>query len=160
MLLGGALFGSTFYEHADPFEVYSSLVARMSVWGRRRRQDDDAGAAGDERDELVVRSPLANLATTPVQPGLVAVAAVLFGSTAFDSFKDSSFWVRFTQDTAVSTTLLNNLALLAFCAGVGLIFAVGTMTTGQRFPHSRMNARISSGTLSALCMRIASAPAA
>ena len=35
MLLGGALFGNTFYEHADPFEVYSTLVSRMSVWGRR-----------------------------------------------------------------------------------------------------------------------------
>ena len=35
MLLGGALFGSTFYEHADPFEVYSTLVGHLSVWGRR-----------------------------------------------------------------------------------------------------------------------------
>ncbi len=26
MLLGGALFGNTFYEHADPFEVFSTLV--------------------------------------------------------------------------------------------------------------------------------------
>ena len=42
MLIGGALFGNTFFEHADPFEVYSSLVAKLSVWararaGRRRR---------------------------------------------------------------------------------------------------------------------------
>ena len=35
MLLGGALFGSRFYERGDPFEVYSSLVAKLSVWGRR-----------------------------------------------------------------------------------------------------------------------------
>ena len=76
MLLGGALFGNTFYARADPFEVYSSLVARLSVWGRRD-------------GVLVVRSPLANLDTVPVRPGLVAVVAVLFGSTAFDSFKDS-----------------------------------------------------------------------
>ena len=117
MLLGGALFGNGFYERGDPFEVYSSLVAKLSVWGRR-----------DGR--LVVRSPLANLDTVPVAPGLVGVTAVLFGSTAFDSFKDSSFWVQFIQNSTVSTTLLNNLALLAFCAGVGLIFAIGTMTTG------------------------------
>ena len=45
----------------------------------------------------MVRSPLANLATTPVRPGLVAVASVLFGSTAFDSFKDSTRWVQFIQ---------------------------------------------------------------
>ena len=35
MLLGGAMFGNTFYERADPFEVYSTLVAKLSVWGRR-----------------------------------------------------------------------------------------------------------------------------
>ena len=52
-----------------------------------------AGAA----KQLVVRSPLANLDTTPVRPGLVAVTAVLFGSTAFDSFKDSTRWVKFIQ---------------------------------------------------------------
>ena len=32
MLLGGALFGSRFYELADPFEVYSTMVSRLSVW--------------------------------------------------------------------------------------------------------------------------------
>jgi hypothetical protein len=117
MLLGGALFGSRFYERGDPFEVYSSLVAKLSIWGRR-----------DGR--LVVRSPLANLDTTPVAPGLVAVTAVLFGSTAFDSFKDSSFWLQFTQDSDVPAGVLNNLALLSFCAGVGLIFLLGTITTG------------------------------
>ena len=117
MLLGGALFGSTFYARADPFEVYSSLVARLSVWGRRG-------------DALVVRSPLANLDTVPVRAGLVAVVSVLFGSTAFDSFKDSTRWVTFVQDANVSTFLLNNLALLGFCVAVGLIFAGGCMLTG------------------------------
>jgi len=117
MLLGGALFGNRFYERGDPFEVYSSLVAKLSVWGRRD-------------DLLVVRSPLANLDTVPVAPGLLGVTAVLFGSTAFDSFKDSSVWVQFTQQSTASVPLLNNLALLGFCVGVGLIFAIGTMTTG------------------------------
>jgi hypothetical protein len=117
MLLGGALFGNTFYARADPFEVYSGLVARLSVWGRR----DGA---------LVVRSPLANLDTVTVRPGLVAVVAVLFGSTAFDSFRDSTRWVTFVQDASAPTLLLNNLALLAFCVGVGLVFGVGCMLTG------------------------------
>jgi len=35
MIIGGALYGNSFYGRADPFEVYSSLVARVSVWGRR-----------------------------------------------------------------------------------------------------------------------------
>jgi len=134
MLLGGALFGSRFYERGDPFEVYSTLVSKMSVWGRR-----------DGR--LLVRSPLANLDTVPVAPGLVAVLAVLFGSTAFDSFSDSTFWIRYTQGSSASSSLLDLGALLVFCAGVGAVFAVGSATTGvgagtrrrtlpDRFAHS------------------------
>ena len=117
MLLGGALFGNTFYSRADPFEVYSSLVAKLSVWGRRG-------------DRLVIRSPLANLDTVPVRPGLVGVVAVLFGSTAFDSFADSTVWVRFIQSTELPVNALNNLALLGFCVAVGAIFALGCIQTG------------------------------
>ncbi len=117
MLLGGALFGSTFYERADPFEVYSSLCAKLSPWGRR----DGA---------LVVRSPLANLDTVTPRAGLVAVVGVLFGSTAFDSFRDSLEWIRFTQASTVSTVVLNNVALLVFCAGVTLLLAAGSAATG------------------------------
>ncbi|MEZ5092118.1 hypothetical protein [Nocardioides sp.] len=116
MLVGGALGGQQFHEHVDPFEVYSTLVSRMSFWGRRH-------------GELVVRSPMANLAMTPVRPGLVAVVAVLFGSTAFDSFKDSPEWLSVTQSSS-SPYLLNNLALIGFCLAVGAIFAAGTMATG------------------------------
>lgn len=123
MLLGGALFGSRFYERGDPFEVYSSLVAKMSVWGRRDGM-------------LVLRSPQANLDTVEVGPGLLAVVSVLFGSTAFDSFRDSNAWVRFLQNTPAFrdhgwlADVANNLALLVFCAGVGLVFALGSMLTG------------------------------
>ena len=49
MLLGGALFGSTFYEHADPFEVYSTLVGQLSVWGRARRAARGPQPAGQPR---------------------------------------------------------------------------------------------------------------
>lgn len=117
MLLGGALFGNDFYERADPFEVYSSLVAKLSIWGRRGEQ-------------LVLRSPLANLDTVVARPGLVAVMAVLFGSTGFDSFKDSTVWLQFIQTTTLNIELLNNLALVGFCVGVGLIFALGCVLTG------------------------------
>ncbi len=117
MLIGGALFGNRFYERADPFEVYSSLVAKLSVWGHR-----------DGR--LVIRSPLANLDTVPVAAGLVGVVAVLFGSTAYDSFKEASPWVRFVQTTTIPSGLIDNVALLVFCVGVGVIFAAGCMATG------------------------------
>lgn len=124
MLVGGALFGDTFYARADPFEVYSSLVGRLSIWGRRD-------------GVLVVRSPLANLDTVPARPGLVAVVAVLFGSTAYDSFQDSSVWLRFTQARLDQAGLLDNLALLGFCVAVGVIFAVGCATTGVGPGQSR-----------------------
>ena len=69
----------------------------------------------------MIRSPLANLDSVPVRPGLVAVVAVLFGSTAFDSFQDSTRWIKFIQGDTVQrphlgAELCNNLALLAFCA--------------------------------------------
>ena len=139
VVMGGAIFGSRWIAQSDPFEAYSTLVGRLSAFGRR----------GD--GTLVLRSPLANLDGTPARPGLVAVAAVLLGSTAFDSFKDSSFWLQLTQSSAVSTslstTLLNTGALLMFCGVVALTFAGATMLTGvaagtdrlglpDRFAHS------------------------
>ena len=129
MLLGGALFGNEFYEKADPFEVYSTLIGKLSPWTVR-----------DGR--LLVISPLANLNTVVPRPGLVAVVAVLFGSTAFDSFKDSAPWVRFVQTNGFITDndlglWADNLALLVFCAGVALVLGVGSMLTGVHAGQSR-----------------------
>lgn len=118
VVVGGALFGSSWIERADPFEVYSTLVGRLSFFGRR------------EDGTLVLRSPLNNLDGTPAAPGLVGVVAVLFGSTAFDSFKDSSRWLQYTQSSPMDATLLNTVALLLFCAVVAGTFAAATMTTG------------------------------
>ena len=117
MIIGGALFGNGFYAHADPFEVYSSLVARVSIWGRREGR-------------LVIRSPLANLDTTPATPGLIGVISVLFGSTAFDAFRESPRWVTFIQSTGRSTYLQNNLGLLGFCVAVGVVFWLACVATG------------------------------
>jgi hypothetical protein len=117
MLIGGALFGNGFYERADPFEVFSSLIAKLSVWSIRE-------------ERLIVRSPLANLDSVVVGPGLVGVAGVLFGSTAYDSFRESSRWVSFVQGSDISGTVLSNVALLAFCLAAIGIFAIGSMLTG------------------------------
>jgi hypothetical protein len=117
MFVGSALFGTTFLARADPFEVYSSLVARLSVWGRR-----------DGR--LVLRSPLANLDTIVARPGLVAVVAVLFGSTAFDSFRESTAWLGVVQEMSLPRVLPDTLALVAFSGGVALVLTAATMATG------------------------------
>lgn len=137
MLVGGALFGNRFYKFADPFEVYSTLAGHLSIFGRQapdgralRQAQEGPAKRGRDHPGLVIRSPLANLDAVPVHPGLVAVVSVLLGSTAFDSYKDSSPWIRFLQSTTVSTYLLNNLALLAFCVILGLVFAGATAATG------------------------------
>jgi hypothetical protein len=133
MLLGGALFGNGFYERADPFEVFSSLLGKLSVWSMREGR-------------LIVRSPLANLDSVEVRPGLIAVLGVLFGSTAYDSFRESSAWVKFIQSSDVSGTVLTNLGLLAYVLAATGIFAIGSVLTGvegvrrwelpDRFAHS------------------------
>lgn len=117
MLIGSAVWGTTFLARADPFEVYSSLVAKLSVWGRR----DGA---------LVLRSPLANLDTLVARPGLVAVVGILFGSTAFDSFRESTPWLKLVQSMSASRVLPDTLALVCFSAGVALVLTLATMATG------------------------------
>jgi hypothetical protein len=117
MLVGSAVWGTTFLGRADPFEVYSSLVGKLSIWGRRE------GA-------LVLRSPLANLDTVVPRPGLVAVVAVLFGSTAFDSFRESTQWLTFVQSLSVSRVGPDTLALVGFTVGVAVVLSAATMATG------------------------------
>jgi hypothetical protein len=117
MLIGSAVWGTTFLERADPFEVYSSLVAKLSIWGRRE-------------GVLVLRSPLANLDTLVPRPGLVAVVGVLFGSTAFDSFRESTPWLKLVQSLETSRVLPDTVALVAFSAGVALVLTVATTATG------------------------------
>jgi hypothetical protein len=117
MFIGSAVWGTTFLARADPFEVYSSLVAKLSPWGRREGR-------------LVVRSPLANLDTLVARPGLVAVVGVLFGSTAFDSFRESTPWLKLVQSMSGSRVLPDTVALVAFSAGVALVLTIATMATG------------------------------
>lgn len=112
MLAGGLVFGGRFLAAADPFEVYSTLVARMSVWSRT-----DGGRLG-------IRSPLANLAATTPVPGLVAVVSVLFGTTAFDSFSASSRWLRFSMTSPWAGPWLDSLVLVLLCLLVSALFVI------------------------------------
>lgn len=119
MLVGGSVFGNRFYENADPFEVFSSLMAKLSPWARV-----------DGR--LLLRSPLANLATVDPRPGLVAVVTVLFASTGFDSFRESTWWVKYYQASSISKVTLDNLALLTFCLTAAALFAGACALTRSR----------------------------
>ncbi|BBH16710.1 hypothetical protein Back2_09970 [Nocardioides baekrokdamisoli] len=123
MIVGGQIWGDTFYENCDPFEVYSSLMARLSPWARV-----------DGR--LVLRRPLANLDATPTKPGQVAVLAILFGTIAYDAFHESVPWFRFTQASGWSNAhpgwviWVNDAGLIGFPLVIGLFYMVGTMCTG------------------------------
>jgi hypothetical protein len=115
VVLGGAMvFGETWIERADPFEAYSTLVAHLSPWRR----------SADGTIELV--NPLRNLAAVRVEPGLVAVVAVLLGSTAYDSFAGSTRWLRFRQATDHDVVLLESGVLVAGVVAVALVFVLAT----------------------------------
>jgi len=125
LIIGAALFGDRWFARADPFEVYSTLVAHLSPWAR-----DDDGA-------LVLRNPLRNLPTIPIEPGLVGVVAVLLGSTAFDSFREAPMWRRVVQDLPSGATWVNTAVLAAFCVGVGVAYWIATVAVGPDEPWSR-----------------------
>lgn len=124
MLVGSAVFGDRWFEHADPFEVYSTFVAHLSPWARV-----------DGRLQLV--NPLANLTAIPVRPGIVAVVAVLLGSTAFDSFRESSFWLTRVQGSGIDKQWLDLAAMVGIILVVGLLFSGATMLTGVHGGQSR-----------------------
>jgi hypothetical protein len=129
MLVGSAVFGDSFLAHADPFEAWFGLVAKLSPWGRR---EDSEG-----RSRVVLRGPLNNLDSTVPVPGLVALVSVLLGSTAYDSFSSSIFWVRLTSvPGAADPTVLDSLVLVGFVALVMVTFSVASCV-GAALPWSR-----------------------
>lgn len=116
MLVGAAVFGDTFLAHADPFEAWFALVARLSPWGRRT---DPRGGT-----RVVLRSPLHNLDTSPATPGVVGLVSVVLGSTAYDSFSTSILWLRMTSVPGrLDPTLRDTLVLLGFVALVAITFS-------------------------------------
>ncbi len=110
-IVGGVVFGPRWYDRADPFDVYSAVVARLSPFVRDGRWN--------------VHNPLRSLPQVPVEPGLVALLATLLGSTAYDSFSASSFW----QAQGVSTAV-GSLTLLGFCVAVAALFQAASRATG------------------------------
>ncbi|MAS55750.1 MAG: hypothetical protein OSB43_00165 [Nocardioides sp.] len=116
VLAGAVLFGPTWFARADPFEAYSTLVAHLSPWSR------------DHRGRLEVLSPLHHLSRVEPGPGLLAVVSVLLGSTAFDSYRESASWLRFTQANPDGVVLLETLLLVAVCMVLGGLFWLATST--------------------------------
>jgi hypothetical protein len=110
-------FGEEWFASGDGFEVYSTLVARLSPWGRR----DDG--------RLVLRNPLVNATLAPIDRGLAAVVVVLLGSTAFDGLSRTVFWQ--TGPGAANDSLSGTVGLLVMIALVAGLYALGARLSGR-----------------------------
>ncbi|MGV0797701.1 hypothetical protein ABQF26_12080, partial [Mycolicibacterium elephantis] len=101
---------------------YSIAVSRLSPWRR------------DPRSGLVaLGNPFDHLPSLPVRPGVVAIMAVLLGSTAFDSFSAQPRWRNFVDDHATSTltgTVIQTAGLLLFIGVVAATFCLAAVATG------------------------------
>ena len=118
VVLGAIVFGERWFAASDPFEVYSTTVARLSPWHR----------TGD-----VVRlvNPLAGLTAWRPPPGAVGVVAVLLGSTAFDSFTNTSWWLRTVQSSAVPSVLWASAGLVVMILLVLVTFVGAAAWMGR-----------------------------
>jgi hypothetical protein len=117
-VMAALCFGQAWFDKGDGFEVYSTLLGRLSVFGRR----DDG--------RLVVRNPLDNLDGVPAAPGLVAVVAVMLGSTAFDSVTSTPWWLEREYTSSLSPYELDTLALTGSVLAVALAFGIAAWLAG------------------------------
>ncbi|MDL9938450.1 hypothetical protein QSJ18_17005 [Gordonia sp. ABSL1-1] len=117
VVVGSILFGRSWCAAADPFEVYSSLVAHLAIVGR--------GPDG----RLAWRNPLDALGGLVPVPGIVTVVAVLLGSTAFDSFNAFPGWTEFVDDSG-HEQLWRTIGLGCAVAIVASTYLVATQLVG------------------------------
>lgn len=117
-LVAALYYGESWFERGEAFEVWSSLLARLSPWGRR--------ADGTR----VFRNPLDNADGTPLVRGTAAVLVVMIGSTGFDGVTRAVWW----QDQITTSTALvpvSTVALLALIAAVALLYYGATVLAGR-----------------------------
>jgi hypothetical protein len=121
MLVGAVVFGTTWFDRADGFQVASQLYGRLSVLGRR---------PVDGR--WVLRNPLDGVASTPVLPGLAATVCTLLGSTVYDAFSNSTLWIRVVQSdvtgpVAIETVGLGVVVLVVYGLYLGAVGLAGSL---------------------------------
>jgi hypothetical protein len=125
MVVAAFRYGQAWYARGDPFEVYSTLLARLSPLGRR----------ADGR--LAVRNPLANLAGLRTETGLVAVVCVLLGSTAFDGLSRTRVWSDLTLDADIGLNLLLGTAGLLGAIAVVAVTYIAATRAGEQYRRVR-----------------------
>jgi hypothetical protein len=117
LVLGAIVFGQRWIGAADPFEVYASTIAQMSIFRR-------------VGDQLRLVNPLAGLNAWRAPPGATAVVAALLGSTAFDSFTNTTWWIQTVQSSALPTVLWGTGGLLTMIIIVFVTFTIGAAWMG------------------------------
>jgi hypothetical protein len=122
-LVAGLWFGAGWYARGDAFEVYSTLLGRLSPFGRR------------SDGHLVVRSPLDGVDGVRAERGLVAFVMVLIGSTGFDGLSRTQFWQSGPGRNAYLSAVPGTIGLLAVVALATLLF-VGATVLGAALTRS------------------------
>ena len=107
-ILGAGLFGRAWFDRADPFGAWSSLLGALAPLGRR----DDG--------RWVLRTPLHGINELRGERGLVATVAVMLGSTAYDGFSANLSWATFVQTSAVPASVLKTATMLGFFVAVAV----------------------------------------
>jgi hypothetical protein len=118
LVLGAIVFGQRWIGAADPFEAYASTLAQMSIWR----------LVGDQ---LRLVNPLAGLNAWRAPPGATAVVAALLGSTAFDSFTNTSWWIGAVQSSNVPTVVWATGGLLIMIIIVFVSFSLAAAWMGH-----------------------------
>ena len=116
-LIASLWFGERWFSRGDAFEVYSTLLGRLSPFGRR----DDG--------RLALRNPLRNTATLAQERGLAAVAVVLVGSTAFDGLSRTTYWTQGPGEA--NDDLSGTLGLVVMIGIAALLYVGGTAANGR-----------------------------
>ncbi len=129
-VVAAQVYGERWFDRGDGFEVYFTLVGRLSPLGRRTD------------GQWVLRNPLNGLVGIPSAPGLVPLVAVLIGSTGFDGMTRTSWW----QDNVDADSLAGGSAGLI----VLVAFVAATITAA-----TQLSARLGAGDVTGLPARFA-----
>lgn len=118
LVLGAIVFGARWIGAADPFEAYARTLAQLSPWRR-------------VGDTLRLVNPLAGLTAWRPPPGAVGLVAALLGSTAFDSFANTSWWIQTVQSSEVVTVVWATGGLAALMLLVLATFSLAAAWMGR-----------------------------
>jgi hypothetical protein len=118
-LIAALWFGAGWFARGDAFEAYSTLIGRLSPFGRR----DDG--------RLVLRNPLDGVDGTPMLPGLSGFVATLVGTTAFDGVTRTQWWQNGPGIAGDTATVPATVGLLLVVLGVGGLYAAATALAGR-----------------------------